>query len=156
MNTKKAILTMGLPGAGKSYILHKNYDMSQYTMIDPDEIKQEKEDYDPKHPEVYHEWSKKEAKMRTAMAIYKEENIIIDGTGTNVEKMYKQIKDLQAEGYEVTLLYVKVALKTSLERNAKRERTVPQEIIYEKFETIEYAYDILSGVADEIRIIVND
>lgn len=153
---KKAVLTMGLPGAGKSYVLNENYDLNNFVLIDPDEIKKEQHDYDPKRPEVYHEWSKKEAKIRTQIAIYNQQNIIIDGTGTNVEKMYKQIKDLQIEGYEVELLYVKVKLQTSLERNAKRERTVPQNIIFEKYETITYAFEILSGIADIVTVINND
>lgn len=153
---KTAILTMGLPGAGKSYVLKNNFDLTQFTNIDPDLIKTEKSDYNPKKPEIYHEWSKKEAKIRTAKAIYNNENLIIDGTGTNVEKMYKQIRDLQSENYSVTLLYVKVKLETSIKRNAKRERNVPQEIIMEKFETITYAYEILSQVADNVKVINND
>lgn len=155
-NKKVAILSMGLPGAGKSYVLNENYNMEDYILIDPDRIKEEKEDYDPKHPEVYHEWSKKEAKMRMAMAVYQGQNLIIDGTGTNVEKMYKQIKELQMQQYKVILLYVKVSLKTSIKRNSERERNVPESIIYEKFETIEYAFDILSGIADEIKVVVNE
>jgi predicted ABC-type ATPase len=153
---KTAILTMGLPGAGKSYVLKNNYNLAEYVQIDPDLIKTEKSDYNPKKPEVYHEWSKKEAKIRTAKAIYNEQNLIIDGTGTNVEKMYKQIRELQSEGYIVELLYVSVSLETSLFRNAKRERNVPENIIFEKFETITYAYEILSKVANIARIINND
>lgn len=153
---KLAILSMGLPGAGKSYVLDNNYDMSQYVMIDPDAIKQEKSDYDPKNPAVYHDWSKRQAKIRTLQAIDNEQNIIIDGTGTNVEKMVKQIIELQSCGYEVTLLYVKVSLATSLYRNSKRARNVPEEVIYEKYELIGTAYEILSSYADIARVINND
>ncbi len=154
-NEKIAILTMGLPGAGKSYVLNNNYDMSKYTMIDPDEIKKEQADYNPKNPAVYHVWSKKQAKLRTAIAIANDENLIIDGTGTNVEKMVKTITELQAEGYNVTVLYVKVKLETSLYRNAKRERNVPEAIILEKYETITTAFEIISSYAN-VRVINND
>lgn len=152
----KAILTMGLPGAGKSYVLQNNFNLDGFTVIDPDEIKKEKPDYSDDAPEVYHEWSKQEAKIRTAIAIYNKQDLVIDGTGTNVEKMYKQITELQSAGYVVTLLYVKVALKTALARNASRPRTVPEHIVYEKFETISTAFEILSTVADIARVIVND
>ena len=147
---------MGLPGAGKSYTLNNNYDVTGYTMIDPDEIKKEKADYDDKKPSVYHEWSKKEAKARIARAMANDENLVIDGTGTNVEKMYKQITELQADGYTVEILYVKVKLETAIERNAKRARTVPVEIIHEKFETISTAYEILSSIANKATVINND
>jgi predicted GTPase len=54
---KIAILTMGLPGAGKSYVVNKNFNTSEFTVIDPDAIKEEKEDYNPKQPAIYHEVS---------------------------------------------------------------------------------------------------
>lgn len=153
---KKAILTQGLPGAGKSYILNRDYNLEGFTVIDPDEIKKEKKDYDDNNPSVYHNWSKKEAKLRIAKAIYNEENIVIDGTGTNVEKMYGYITNLQAEGYTVEIVYVKVKLTTALERNQARARTVPEHIIYEKFEDINHAFAILAGVADIATVINND
>lgn len=153
---KRAIMTMGLPASGKTTTLDRNYDLSEFTVIDPDRIKEEREDYDPKHPEVYHEWSKAEAKFRTAQAIYKNEDIVIDGTGTNVEKMYKQIQELQAEGYTVNLVYVQVSLQTAVERNSKRERVVPQHIIIEKFETIQVSFEILSRIADVVTVLNND
>ena len=153
---KKAIMTMGLPGAGKSTVLNKNYDMSKYVVIDPDEIKKEKADYSDSNPSVYHEWSKREAKARLARAVADEQNVIVDGTGTNVEKMYKTIADLQSAGYSVTLLYVKVSLQTAIERNQSRARTVPENIVLEKFETISYAFEILSGAVNKVKVVNND
>ena len=154
----EALLTMGLPGAGKSYVL-QNY-FYEFTAsavnIDPDEIKKEKMDYDPKRPDVHHEWSKREAKARMQRAMHEGVNLSIDGTGTNVEKMAHWIKELQCSGYTVTLCYVQVSLKTSLIRNASRERIVPEEIIREKAETISTAFELLSPLADNVRIINND
>lgn len=153
---KKALLTMGVPGAGKSYVLEHNYDLTNYTVIDPDAIKKEKADYSDDAPSVYHEWSKKEAEYRIATAIYKGDNIVIDGTGTNVEKMYKRINELQANGYMVEVLFVKVKLQTALKRNQERPRTVPEWIIYEKHESISTAFEIVAQVADVVTIILND
>ena len=70
--------------------------------------------------------------------------------------MYKQITELQSNQYEVEILYVSVSLKTSLERNAKRERNVPEAIILEKFDTITYAFEILSKLSDKVTVISND
>lgn len=153
---KKAIMTMGLPGAGKSYVLQNYYNLDGYKIIDPDEIKKEQPDYSDDNPSVYHEWSKKEAKFRIEQSIHQNMDIVIDGTGTNVEKMYKQITELQSEGYQVTILYVKVKLQTALKRNQERARTVPEEIVREKFSTISTAFEILSTVADVATVIQND
>lgn len=155
-STKKALMTMGLPGAGKSYVLANNYNLDGFTVIDPDAIKKEKADYSDKNPSVYHEWSKQEAKFRIGKAIHNNENLVIDGTGTNVEKMALQITELQKAGYQVEILYVKVKLETSIRRNAERARNVPEQIIHDKFETIEIAYRILKGIADTATIINND
>lgn len=154
--TKKAIFTMGLPGAGKSTVVNKLYSVDCFVVIDPDLIKEEMPDYDPKHPEVHHEWSKNQALIRQESAINEGKNLIIDGTGTNVEKMYAQIKMLQAQGYSVTLLYVEVRLETAIARNASRPRVVPEEIIREKWEFVETSFEILSKIADEVVRIKND
>lgn len=153
----KALLTMGLPGAGKSHVLSTRYaDFCQSAvMVDPDLIKQEKPDYDPKNPAVHHEWSKQEAKKRQMLAMVNGQNLVIDGTGTNVEKMVKQIRDLESMGYEVEVVYVRVKLTTSIQRNASRERTVPVEIIMEKHELISTAFEILSGYAN-VTVVNND
>lgn len=155
-NHKRAIFTMGLPGSGKSTTLKKMYDLSNYAVIDPDEIKKEMPDYDPKNPAVYHEWSKEQADSRTTRAIAEGRNIVIDGTGTNEGKMLTQISDLQMKGYLVELVYVKVQLATAIERNNKRARTVPIDIILEKYGLIDRAVDILSKVVDEFKIVNND
>lgn len=154
---KKATFTMGLPGAGKSTVLETlNYYNGDFTIIDPDAIKAEKLDYDPKQPQVYHTWSQEQAKKRFMQAIIDNKNIVVDGTGTSVERYAKQIKELKINGYEVTLLYVKVSLNTSLERNSQRERVVPKNVILEKFETIEIAYELLSSMVDIIKVVNND
>ena len=153
----KALLTMGLPGAGKSHVLSTKYAgfCQSAVMIDPDLIKQEKVDYDPKNPAVYHEWSKQEAKKRQMLAMVNGQNLVVDGTGTNVEKMVKQIRDLESMGYEVEVVYVRVKLTTSIQRNASRERTVPVEIIMEKHELISTAFEILSSYTT-VTVVNND
>jgi len=157
-NQPKAILTMGLPASGKSYTIKKHYSDFQENavLIDPDEIKKTHPDYDPKNVQPIHSWSKKIAKQKMLRAIANEENMIIDGTGTNSEKMVKWIKDLQAQGYTTEIVYVKVSMKTSLKRNRQRERFVPEEIIREKAEFISTSFDILSSIADEITVIDNN
>ena len=153
---KKAILTMGLPGSGKSTMMAQEYDLSEYALIDPDEIKKEQADYSDERPEVYHEWSKAEAKVRISQAIRDGKNIIIDGTGTNAEKMVRQINELHGAGYHVEIFYVKVSVATCLKRNKERPRSVPESIIYEKAGLISTSLEIVSGYADRVKTIRND
>lgn len=152
---KTAILTMGLPGSGKSTSLAKKFDVSQYTIIDPDTFKKNHPDYDPKNPSALHSYSKIEADKLLNATIAKGDNLILDGTGCNAEKLVQVTKDLQVNGYDVTLFYVIVPVKIAIERNAKRERTVPVEIILEKAQVIETSFEIVSRYADKIELYHN-
>lgn len=155
---KKAILTSGLPAAGKSTVIKQQYEgfLKDATLIDPDEILKEHKDYNPSNPQPLHEWSKQEAKKRMNRAMADGRNLVIDGTGTNAEKMVKWIKDLQAYGYEVILVFVKVSIKTSIQRNAARERNVPEWVIREKAEVISTSFEITSSYVDKVVVINND
>lgn len=155
---KKAILTMGLPAAGKSTILRKNYKdfVDNSVIIDPDIEKKKHPDYDPKNPQEIHQWSKKQAKKTMMKAIVEDKDMIIDGTGTNLEKMVKYIQDLHGAGYEIELVYVRVSLKTSLKRNRERERVVPEEIIREKAEYITGTFEVLSERVDILSVYNNE
>jgi len=155
---RKAKMTMGLPGAGKSYIIERDYSefKEQATIIDPDLEKKNHPDYDPENPAKVHEWSKRKAKARMAEAMVEGENMIIDGTGTNAEKMVRWIGELHSAGYEVELVYVSVKLKTALKRNQQRERVVPEEIILEKADLISTSFEIVSRYVDQVTVIEND
>jgi len=149
MLNKTVIFSMGLPGAGKSTMLKKVVDVNQFTLIDPDEVKKTHKDYDPKDPNKIHEWSKAVCNKMEIEAIKNNRDIIIDGTGTNTEKMLSQFTKYQKEGYYVKLFYVEVSLENSLLRNAKRDRNVPEYVIMEKYELINKSWDILSQYANE-------
>lgn len=155
-NKKIAVFTQGLPGAGKSFIVGREYGNADI-VVDPDAIKASHPDYDPKDPQALHAWSKEisESQIRDALS-NPVDLLVVDGTGTNAEKIVRRIREAQAVGYECHLVYVRVSLKTSLARNAARARTVPERVVREKALDIATAYEIVSSVADVSRIINND
>ena len=153
----KMIFTMGLPGAGKSTVIRKNKLAEGATVIDPDAVKETHPSYDPKNPQTLHDWSKKVTDLVFAQALAAGEGFfVVDGTGTNAEKMVRKIKSAQAAGFECELLYVQVSLQTSLARNSARERTVPEQVVREKSEDIATSFEIVSRYADKITVINND
>jgi predicted ABC-type ATPase len=156
MTKRIAIFTQGLPGAGKSFVISNEYGEADL-VIDPDAVKESHPDYDPKCPEALHAWSKEitEGQFRAAM-VDPVNVLVVDGTGTNSEKMVRKIKEVQAAGYEAHLLYVKVSLETSLARNAARERNVPEYVVREKAEDIETAHEIVAAYVDVTKIVNND
>lgn len=52
--------------------------------------------------------------------------------------------------------YVKTSLTTALDRNANRERIVPEDVVREKHTIVETSFQILSGYADAVTTIIND
>jgi len=147
---------MGLPAAGKSTWRRANL---VGNVIDPDEVKETHADYDPKNPHPLHAWSKAITDaMFSAALVDVAGHHIIDGTGTNAEKMVRRIREASEAGYRTRLVFVKCTLETSLYRNAQRARNVPEDVVRQKAEDIATAYDIVSTMAPltEITTVDND
>lgn len=151
------IFTMGLPGAGKSTTLGNLGLLDTHHVIDPDAHKARHPEYDPKAPELLHAWSSLEAEKEFQGACAAGEGLwIVDGTGTNSDKMVRRIRQAQAMGFTCRIVYCRVTLKTALHRNATRARTVPENIVREKALDITTAFEIVSAVADEVTVVDND
>ncbi len=157
-NENEVVFTMGLPGAGKSTALLALGLDSTHTVLDPDAVKESHPDYDEKNPSALHDWSMKEIEDRWVNEVLAsgEGRWIVDGTGTNAERMVRRMRQARSVGFRIVLLYVRVSLETALARNAARPRTVPEAIIYRKASDIETAFLITTDYADETTIIDND
>ena len=144
--------TAGLPGAGKSTYINK-VGLNTLPIVDPDQIKADHPDYDPKAPEVLHEWSKRQARLKQLSLMGQQESFVVDGTGTNVEKYLQWFQEAREVGYKIVVHYVKVPTSVAIERNRKRERTVPMDIIVQKSGVIDQSIEILSQYADETVVV---
>lgn len=151
---KKLVIMAGLPGSGKSYVRAQKY--SDFRAIDCDEIKKTIEGYDPKNPSAVHEQSKVLEQKEIYAAFGRGESFVYDTTATNWAKLVKMIRDAKGIGYTVELCYVRVSLKTAIERNSKRERVVPQALIEEKFSLLPTALEVLQGYVDSYVVVNND
>jgi len=52
--------------------------------------------------------------------------MIVDGTGRDYDKINQQVGHLKALGYDCYMIFVNTSLEVALERNAQRERSVPE------------------------------
>ncbi len=151
------IFTMGLPGAGKSTVLGQLGLLATHNVIDPDAHKARHPEYDPNAPELLHAWSSLEAEKEFQGACAAGEGLwIVDGTGTNSDKMVRRIRQAQAVGFTCRVVYVRVTLATALERNANRTRVVPENVVREKALDITTAFEIVAAVADSVTVVDND
>lgn len=134
---QKVIMGLGVPGSGKSTILKKFADKHGYKYICPDDIRLDLTG-DPtdqsKNREVW-----ETAYERVKEGILNGETIVFDATFAHFrsrEGLIKYVRDLQQEN-NIDLKVIGVNFKTRLEiakeRNSKRERKVPEEVI-DKFD----------------------
>jgi len=150
------VFTMGLPAAGKSTVAVERFG-DTHTMIDPDAIKESHPDYNPARPQDLHQWSQEVAEQMFAAAVESGDGRwVVDGTGTNAEKMVRRIKQSKAAGFTVRLVYVVCSLQTSIARNAARPRVVPVDVIIGKARDIATAFEIVAPFADTVETIDNN
>ena len=62
--------------------------------------------------------------------------LLIDGTGKNYPKIAKMKQRLEVEGYDCFMVFVNTDLKVALERNKKRERVVPEDIVKQSWQEV--------------------
>ncbi|MEZ4384478.1 MAG: zeta toxin family protein [Nannocystaceae bacterium] len=135
----KAVIMMGLPGAGKSSAVDREVkDQHKYVRIDPDAAKEGLPEYqagvkdgDPGIATKVHAESKSITRAVVTEARRHGRNFIYDTTGATLPVDF--IDDLKREHYTVKLVYVHAPLETAkarVERRAEEtKRYVPQYVL---------------------------
>ena len=148
----RAILTMGVPAAGKSTVTAQRF--PNLTVVDCDIFKPQHPKYDPKAiTEEVHAWSQEQCQRALYAALGSGRDFVYDSTGTNAERMVEIIKQAQSAGFETVLVYVTVSLQTAIARNNARARTVPETILRQKYSTINTSFEIVRNYADVVEVI---
>ena len=148
-NIFKAFFLAGGPGSGKSYVVRKTTGGTGLRIVNSDDLfekylkdagfdmdmstvkaEREKEERDKMRDRAKKLTRTRMGDVTTGKGGYLEGRIglIIDGTGKDYDKIAKQATQLKQLGYDVHMIFVNTSLDTALERNAKRERTVPTDV----------------------------
>jgi len=152
---REAIFMLGAPASGKSTVARIRYPNAFF--IDPDEYKKLHPLYDPKDPSKVHQWSAKKAQSAFSDALANRDSpLVVDGTGTNSERLVYQMNKARSEGYRIILLFVVASLKTCLKRNHKRERSVSDTLVISKYETVGTSFQLVAPYADDVIVIRTD
>jgi len=143
----KAIFFAGVPGAGKTFIARQLasvfYGLKQ---VNPDaafkhllrnrnlSLKMPPEEETPR--EIERQRSKQITGKQQQM--YQQGNLgmMIDTTGRSYDRVSDTKKELEAQGYETAMIYVDADIETSIERNRKRERSIPEKVLMSNFGTV--------------------
>lgn len=122
-------------GSGKSRLIDGlyGYEHPVTTVLDLDAEMRSHPRFNPAEPsKVYEEdgaynWANAiiERKFQDAVRDHRVLHVVLDGTGTKVQRRLQRIAAAKEQGLTTILLYVRVTLETALRRNAKRQRVVP-------------------------------
>lgn len=121
------IVMSGMPGSGKSAIRERmTKGQDGWETVDPDDIKKNLPNYDPKNPQATHAQSVVEAAVQLDEGIKAGRDMIWDQTGAN-PMTPEVIAQAKALGYRVKVVAVEVSIEVARTRNARRDRVVSQE-----------------------------
>ncbi len=128
---KKVIMTIGIPGSGKSTFLEKIKDQFPiFGYICPDDIRKELTgdiSDQSKNKEV---WVLAYSRLEKMLADNADITVLFDATQANKEQRIGCIKNCKKFGTEhIEGIYFNVELETAKQRNSGRERKVPDFVL---------------------------
>jgi len=136
----KAVFLAGGPGAGKSFIVGKtaliplglkliNSDPAFEKGLKDAGLKFTPSDIASAKGQAIRQKAKALTKKKMELALKGRLGLLIDGTGKDLDRMMKQAMELQKLGYDTSMIFVNTDLETALERNRKRNRSLPDEMV---------------------------
>lgn len=146
-NLFKAVMMVGGPGSGKSYVVKNTFpNIKTINSDDLFEFLLDKQgldkvidsnapDYEKKMKIRSH--AKKLTKNKESLLLNGMVPVILDGTGKDYDKVVNQKRALERLGYDVSMVFVNTNLDTAKARNLKRERSVPEEVLEKAWHAVQ-------------------
>ena len=137
-NIFKAFFLAGGPGSGKTFVTNKAFGGTGLKTVNSDnafEKSLKKNSLSLKMPEdeaesrdIIRDRAKAMTGSQLDLSIKGRLGLVIDGTGRDYDKIKEQKALLDLLGYDCYMVFVNTSLEVALERNSKRERSVPEYI----------------------------
>ena len=146
-NIFKAFFLAGGPGSGKTFVTRNAFGGTGLRMINSDsafENALRKHGLSLKMPEdeaeardILRARAKGTTDRTMDLSIKGRLGMVIDGTGRDYDKIANQKAILQQLGYDCYMIFVNTSLEVALERNKRRERSVPEYITRKSWEAVQ-------------------
>ena len=144
----KAIFLSGGPGSGKSYVARQILQGYGLKFVNSDDIYEylaNKNDLDMSDPSQIISKQGQEIRGKAKDITNNKKGshlrgrlgMVIDGTGKNLNTVTKQVIGLRAIGYDCMMVMVNTDLDVAQERNAKRARRVPTELVTQMWNKVQ-------------------
>ena len=146
-NILKAFFLAGGPGSGKSYVVKRttgglgmkivNSDIAFEKKLKDTGLTTDLRELDPEVRDEVRGRAKNVTAKQKANYLNGRLGLIIDGTGKDYDKITRQATKLKQLGYDVHMIFVNTSLDTALERNAKRDRKVPESLVIKSWNDVQ-------------------
>jgi predicted kinase len=162
---QQLILTVGLPGSGKSTWFGENFkyepskdsyhyqEKDGYVLVSADIERQRLSGYDPNNPELVHEEAIEIAENLVYDYLRNKKNVYMDGGGINnryTPRIITTAREINPEVF-VKVIYFNTPIEVCIERISKRERKVPIDNIYKKNQMLPRCLNRLKEMCDEFE-----
>jgi len=164
-NIFKAFFLAGGPGSGKTFVTRNAFGGTGLKQINSDNaferglrkagLSLKMPDDEAESRDMVRARAKATTSNMQDLAIQGRLGLVIDGTGRDYDKISYQARMLKELGYDCYMIFVNTSLEVALERNAKRERSVPEYITKTSWETVQSnigKFQNLFGVGNMIII----
>ena len=146
-NIFKAFFLAGGPGSGKSFVTKNVFSGTGLKVVNSDIVLEntlKKVGLSlsmPDEEEYFRNMIRNQAKttVNSQLDLYVKGRLglVIDATGRDYNVIHRQFGELQLLGYDCYMVFVNTSLEVALERNAKRERVVPEYITRNSWQSVQ-------------------
>ena len=146
-NIFKAFFLAGGPGSGKSFVTKNVFSGTGLKVVNSDIVLEntlKKVGLTlsmPDEEEYFRNLMRNQAKttVNSQLDLYVKGRLglVIDATGRDYNVIHRQFGELQLLGYDCYMVFVNTSLEVALERNAKRERVVPEYITRNSWQSVQ-------------------
>ena len=162
----KAIFLAGGPGSGKSYVTRRTTGGFGMKTINPDTafekiLKDAGKDLDmrkmdPEERDLLRLRAKDLTNKQERLYIAGRLGLILDGTGKDYDKINRIKKNLDTMGYDSFMIFVNTSLEVALDRNEKRARKLPEDLVKKSWDEVQRNLGKYQGLFGAGNFIVVD
>jgi predicted kinase len=162
----KAFFLAGGPGSGKSYAVKRTTGGFGMKTINPDTafekiLKDQGRELDltkmdPEERDNLRLRAKDLTNAQQSLYIAGRLGLILDGTGKDYDKISRIKKQLDTLGYDSYMIFVNTSLEVALERNEKRARTLPDDMVKSMWTDVQRNIGKFQGLFGVSNLVIVD
>ena len=163
----KAVFLAGGPGSGKSFVVGKtalqalglkliNSDPAFEQGLKKAGLTTEPDDIASAQGQAVRAGAKAITGKKMQLALKGRLGLVVDGTGKDFNKIKSQVDEIRKLGYDVAMVFVNTDLETAKERNQKRDRSLPDEMVEKMWKDVQKNIGKFQNLFRQQMIIVDN